>query len=609
MKFKRLRFCNFRSFTGEHTFSFASEPGLCFVDGRNELEPSLGSNGSGKSSIWEALEWVCYGRTSHGLRAQELLSWGEEKRGYWAELEAEEGVLYRSWSPNSLMLNGEPVDQPAVNEWLGLTQVQFNQSVFMAQFTALFLDLSHQERASIFSDVLDLNEWVVRSDKARAGVRTKEAEGNERGRALEKLNGMILAITDRLASMDVHAQEWEKRRQEDLTAIDKELDSAHANLVRAENDRDTHRLVCDAARAALNEVLKDKVAAGRREQDMIRLHTAAQSAVAAVQRDIDRVQEEAAFFRANDVCVLCHQPITSKHREHTSTRLGERLTALEAELAKKKAEVETARIAASSARAELEVLTDDEAKVRLELERATMLLNSAMSQVQINLSAGKKLMADHDRMKIAPNPHLAEKNEVRRDLSKKKIAAADLQKELVVIQEQVEMLKFWTRGFLEIRLFLISEALQQLEMEVSASLLQLGLDGWQVKFSIDRDTASGTVKSGLFISVIAPDAENSVSVAAYSGGESQRLRLAVTMGLSNLLLNSLGLDVNVEIWDEPSTWMSDQGVEDLLDALYLRASSLKKQIWVVDHRTLDFGGFSSVATVVKDKHGVSHIEQ
>jgi ABC-type transport system involved in cytochrome bd biosynthesis fused ATPase/permease subunit len=79
-------------------------------------------------------------------------------------------------------------------------------------------------------------------------------------------------------------------------------------------------------------------------------------------------------------------------------------------------------------------------------------------------------------------------------------------------------------------------------------------------------------------------------------------------GLSNLIRDRTGADIPLEVWDEPTQGLSEEGVLDLLDCLAARAKREDRQIWVVDHRSLGYGGFDGTATVVKTEAG-SHIVQ
>ena len=88
-----------------------------------------------------------------------------------------------------------------------------------------------------------------------------------------------------------------------------------------------------------------------------------------------------------------------------------------------------------------------------------------------------------------------------------------------------------------------------------------------IKFDTERETTTGTVSKGFQVLIYSPDNKEPVPWEAWSGGEAQRLRLAGSMGLASLILDSKGIKSNIEIFDEPSAYLSQSGIEDLVELL------------------------------------------
>ena len=100
-----------------------------------------------------------------------------------------------------------------------------------------------------------------------------------------------------------------------------------------------------------------------------------------------------------------------------------------------------------------------------------------------------------------------------------------------------------------------------------------------------------------------PEWKEPVQFEEWSGGETQRLRLAGDLGLSNLIMERAGLTGMIEFYDEPSKHMSPQGLLDLAETLHQRALDTGKRIFLVDHHLIDFGDLAGVLTVIKDDKG------
>ena len=102
MKLISLGIKNFRSFKNEQVFYFAG-PGFHFLCGDNQTESRLGANGAGKSTVFEALCWLFYGKTSKGMKGSDLCNWEAGKQTEVWLLYEELGSQYRvsrSWKPN-----------------------------------------------------------------------------------------------------------------------------------------------------------------------------------------------------------------------------------------------------------------------------------------------------------------------------------------------------------------------------------------------------------------------------------------------------------------------------------------------------------------------------
>ena len=60
----------------------------------------------------------------------------------------------------------------------------------------------------------------------------------------------------------------------------------------------------------------------------------------------------------------------------------------------------------------------------------------------------------------------------------------------------------------------------------------------------------------------------------------------------------------LEILDEPSQYLSVQGINDLVSVLKDRAMDTHRQIFLIDHRNLDVGAFNGIYTVVRKENSV-----
>jgi energy-coupling factor transporter ATP-binding protein EcfA2 len=143
-----------------------------------------------------------------------------------------------------------------------------------------------------------------------------------------------------------------------------------------------------------------------------------------------------------------------------------------------------------------------------------------------------------------------------------------------------------------------------LELEVNNKLFQLGLENWKVLFAVEGLTKGGKIKKGFTVNIVTPYNMEPVHWNAWSGGESQRLRLAGALGMSDLITAKCKQQPTFEVLDEPSSYLSEAGITSLLSILKDRARQFNKQIFLIDHRKLDTVVFDGTISVVKNHDGI-----
>ena len=617
MRLVRLTIQDWGPFRGRQVFEFPQGPGLYFLWGRNEAEPRLGSNGAGKSRLWEAICWLFFGKTSRGIKAGDAANW-EVGKGAEVSLEyVVDGDLpctaTRSWSPNRWVMvdwTGTQHDlaKDSANQTLshlGLSFAAFLNTVWMPQRADMFLDLKPDAKAAMFSELLGLDRWLDRSKKAS----TLAIEADASCRRLEKDVARITGQLDQIDDHHVHVMhdDWEAKTRARITELERLLaehltrrKTAKQLVVTAEEAdaaaRDELAARIEAHRALLTELagLKDVVAEASRALTKV-----------GVQRDA--VDGHVHFLCKNDHCPTCDQDLDPVMKRENVSKARRTLADLEREEAERAATYKRLIQSQNS-------ITDEADKVQVKVNKQ----RGVVEQAEFKLRDARQALARLDRdlddwedeldaLAVAKNPYaeLLSMSADRRQALKRDLSQA--QRLLDEAEGRHVLFTYWVRGFKEIRLEMIGDALTQLEIEVNSEVSAVGLVGWELRFDVDRETKGGSIQRGFSVHVVSPHNKRPVPWEAWSGGESQRLRMAAQAGLANLSRASTGADINLEVWDEPTDGLGQEGVLDLLKTLETRAVTEQRQIWVVDHHSLSFGGFSGAAGVVKTRKG-SHFD-
>lgn len=613
---KRIRIQSFRSFTDEACFEFPQGPGLFYLTGRNEAEPRLGANGAGKTTLWEAWHWLYFGKTVTGLSAGQIAPWSGAKGTrveYDYDYDDQPYTLGRTWSPNRWYLlhpdgHEELLTQDESNlamDHLGMVQGPFLSTILMAQGEGMFFDLKPEAATTLFSQVLNLDKWLDHSTRARtlASDADKEARGLES--ALARVEGKLSAVVT--SALPYTREEWESKREARLDELEKEYAGVLESLKKSKE-------ALDKANADMDVVSADlaSIAAKRRKLDdrFDREVGQGSKALEALRwsqlKSIDTLEGRIQKVSGNEAaCPTCGHELEAPERREILSDLKAELRAAEVALADIEEELSEVQKAESTLGAEKSVLDAQHRDTQHAMSEARTSSQLCEQKVRSLRSVLDRIEAEVDRVDAEVNPVDAMEAQSRKERTSLEAERAAVSCDLAAAARNHRLYSFWVAGFKDIRLAQVTEALTELEIEVNSCINQLGLVGWKILLKTDTETKSAGTKRGFSVEVISPRNPKPVPWKSWSGGESQRLRVAGNMGLANLIRNRMGISLGVEVWDEPTQFLSPQGVTDLLDALSVRASEESRQIWVVDHRSLGYGAFDGVYTVVKTKTGSS----
>lgn len=576
---------HFKSFTDRVVVDLSTGAGLKFFGGDNQREPRLGANGAGKSSFWDAINFCLYGTAVRGGRAAQLVSWGEKTIyvGTRWRVDGQAVNIERTSAPNKLCLNDQPVEQIDVDRAIGISRARFLQAVLFGQAVPLFLDLSVPDRGVLLDEVLDLSLWMKLSELAakKHKVALNQLAGADRDIAFEK--GREAGLEDP-AVLIAKAEAWQQENQAQISQF---IDA----VAEAEQAEAKYSLTKTAKSFALDALKKTEAST---VNELVSTRGGLLADARRLTSNIVEVEAEAEFFAHTKTCPTCAQQI--------SHELATRREAEKREIVKR---IEIERDMLNSQISGLNTRIDQAQRTQQSYERDHAELTRALHQAEA-------LAAEQDRviMRVTKqieaaaaqiNPHLVaaeELAELRRTIVATRRAAEGTRRR---IHADVIKFDYWSAGFKRVRLFLIKRVLAHLELEVMNAANALGLPGWKIKFTTELETVSGALRPGVHVQVSSPLAEGTWEL--WSGGEAQRLRIAVAIGLATLIQRMAGVSFKFEVFDEPSAWLSAEGIEDLLDCLRRRAEQTGKSLWLCDHRALTYSGFAEIWQVEKTMRG------
>jgi len=624
MRLLKIEGANFKSLRDPFAFEFPKASGLYFMHGENRQSPAMGANAAGKSTLWDAVTWTLYGRTLRGLKASNLVSWGSSKSRrssskYWVRaqlaLSGQIVTIMRQQTPNKILLQVGEGPEIEVNqdglEAIGLLPYQqYTNALVFAQFGSMFLTLQASNKMALFSELLGLDDWLARSRNAGKVAQQYSDSLRDAAAYVRQAKAKLVDLQDRLDDLIASSNEWKAARKKEQDRRDRELVRL-GERKRKLRIEEKHVL---AHLQSLGDQLREAQAQKQHADQDVKYWDAQlsekkkkviaeESEIISLERKLPWL-EEAAIVRNAVLCPTCNRILTQKAAKKAIERVRKFIadtTISTAPLRAARDEAEDGYIAAK----------DAQQKAANELQRVRELMRDKESDRKSLQRTLENVIEDIRTVSssaVERNPFIKRIKTVRDRIQTAEKYVAAKARQVQYIERRVQGAKYWVQGFKDIRLQLTSEFLVQLQVEINRLLPDLGLADWRVVLDIEAETKAKTMRRALTVLVKKPDSPELVPFESWSGGESQRLILAGSMGLSNLVLARYGLSKPIEVWDEPSSYLSEHGILDLLEMLKLRARTERKQIWIVDHRTLEFGGFAGVLTAVKDTTGNTFLE-
>jgi DNA repair exonuclease SbcCD ATPase subunit len=602
---KKLTVTNFRGVQGTIEIEFNQKPGLYYIAGVNKSAPRLGANDAGKSTLFcESYSWVINGRLSRSNRpGNDVVNWqsGSEPAGVVWEfsLDDKPHILARWRNPNKLVLDGFTVEQTDVDKLLPLSDAALRKTLLLDQFGTMFLSLRREEKSRIFSETLNLDVFIRSAERASVAFRDFEALVDKHKVDIAQQTALLAETRDQLELAIKKEEQFEEERNRDLERIRVEYRKAKSEMEEVTDKlnvaRDAHsRAGKTDQRVKLNDL---KLEERKLIQSIAKLESNVVSSSAAEGR-LEATLDQ--YSNSNNTCPECGQKVTNQHIKAKRDEVKAHLASLRQDIKETEATITTARKQANKIRSRIEELEEslvEDEKAQSEVSkwaevslRCQRQVNGLREQLKELKGRENAFTGQCDRLEKRRKQLVTERKETRAELEKAEGVA--------------EVYKFWQKGFKEIRLEQIDTTLLELEIATNKHAEALGLEDWEIQFATDRETAKGTISHGFSVFLYPPGQKEPIAFENYAGGVSQRWQLATTSGLSEILLARSGIDTDFEIFDEPSTHLSAEGIDDLLECLRDRALTQKRRIYLIDHHVLDRGAFDGVFLVIKDKNGI-----
>lgn len=572
----------------ELTFPFPENNGLYLITGKNLHQPSLGSNAVGKSTIIAALVWCLYGKTPKLERGKCLLN-NKQTGGYSVSLQFTTDIphtLIRTWSPNSIKLDDLEVDQDTITKLIGTTFEQFLYSVCFPQKGTNFLDLTSTEKLNFLSDLFELDKWVKAVEMCKTELTTLNTE-LERSQLRNELRVMdITPVKESIQSLTTKQDEWELNRTLELVALNTEIKHLNHPVMEAVVATPTIEVKEADIIADLNHLKREIQVIQNKVRDLTSRRAVNHSRLTNVQQELAKLLPK--------ICPTCKQTMSIVEYEK-----------FEAELtSQEKLRKDGDEILARQLDCQVEALHKLEER-QSTIQELLGLLKEASHESALAEEQQKRyetLQLQAEKLKEATNPYQEQLEGLKAKLEGLERGLGAHLKQNAELSKQISQYEYWKGAFPRIRLQVLDSLTTELEIYFNAAFGQIGLP-WELRLSTVRELADESLKPELTLTLFQDGEE--MSIPGMSGGEYQRLKLIVTLGLAELIKARKGTNLNLLVFDEPLSSLSDVGIEAMLNLFQEIGQS--QVVLLVEHLVLSKTNFSGIFEIIKNTDGYSSI--
>lgn len=631
--------------------------GLVMVAGQNNDETSADSNGSGKSSLADAVSWCFWGTTARNVGGDEVINTAAGKDTKVSITVDDDGEVYRvdryrkaKKFKNGLYLYkleaGQWVDltkgtnaqtQKQIERLLGCSEEVFNAAVYSGQemmpdiprMTDKQLKLLVEQAAGV--DVL-ASAYDVARERLRGVAQTRSETQVAFDRSVER-HGDATTSIERLSDQ---SNQWDSNQVVKIANLKQQTIDAKTQFELGKNElneEDEKQL-----RASIEECeqrIGAVTAERQREAVLLNDYQQAQHAIATLQKKI--ATEETTVANAsrsvanaeanleqvkNGVgkpCGSCSRPLEADHLQAAIDRAQAQLTAVVADrdgflkqLASAQARLPAAEKLLKGAEDALNQhrvsMTDvsGEGQKLANLRRELQIIETTKSEVERLRQRALNIGEQWKREATAANPFAAMIKQANDDILMRaaemdaaKKAALEAQEEEGYAQSVVDV--FAPAGVRAHRLDEATPYLNERTAHYLGSLADGAIEAYWT--TLTENKSNGDLREKFSVTV--EKQGSAPSFAALSGGEKRKVRLACALALQDLVATRAAKNIELWIGDEIDDALDPAGLERLMGVLEEKARD-RGSVLVISHNDIqDFARKTITVTKANGRATVS----
>lgn len=522
-------------------------------------------NGSGKSTILDALAFVLFGKPYRNIKLGQLVNRFNDK-DLEVEVEFEIGKdkysIMRGYKPAKFnivkngqelnILSAKKLNQEEIDKLLGINYVLFKNIVAVAStYNKPFLMLSASERRNLIEAIFNI--YVI------ASMLNEVKRRNKMNQTQQQLNAATMSgLTEQAASVEKFVNETskivEKFEQDKKTAIQKlELDIKNEESIVVQCEKNIS--IADKKSTELAEQIDDR--------EITQAYTNKKSDLTTTERIVKEIHDTLETLKNQSVCPMCGSELTN---EHAATHIEE----LNAKLEKNESDIKNLVDSVTDLENKLKKIRDNKKLYDvIAVKRADQVnrLTAAKSHVE-NL-----LQQKHQQASSSCNINVEQYKQHFNSLQSR---ISDLTADMTSLDKKINLDKVLTEilGDSGLKTFFFKQLLPQLNSQVNKYITAFKL---QITLEFDQN-----------LDAIIQQGKYECEYASFSAGERARIDMAILLAFFDISRNISNWSCNVLFIDEVMDGGVDTaGVEQFISTLFNVVSGDMHQklgIYLISHK-------------------------
>jgi len=599
IKLKELHLENFRSWENLHLTNL-DQKGLCLING---------INGSGKSSVRQALEYLLLDTISDEIPVREIPRNGNTECKISCKLEKDgdeiEIIRYRNHKKKGnnkyLIVNGNQFPDESVKEGnlsevqkrieqvLGIDKYSLFVSTIFSSNSPSFPALPESSRKDILYDTLDLHKYNKYYERAKTKRLEIEKEIDKYKNKIIIIDNSIRDKKDQLKDFKNKIKKWESKNENDIKGLkgrlldlkvldtepyDKKIKRLKERFFTVDNEKIS---ILEEKRARINNKVIEL------KQELMNLRKTVE--------DIENGTNQCPLLEKE-----CKE--LEEHNNELYNKYKPQLDRLELSYENERRKLNEIVEGLATLNSQVEKNSELTSKMeKLEQQKREIELNNS------NIEDRKQDLINRiNEIEKEENPYLSLMKNTAVKLIEDESTRKEYLDKIKNLEDEIQYYKYWETGFSKKGIPNLKAENFLIEVENRTNKILSMLDkNLYVKIDSQSKLQSGDIREKISYKVFSPDRPNITDFKSYSAGQRQRIKIADIFAFNELISN-----FNFMILDEILELSLDEsGKEDVMTFLRSMTSKLDS-IFVISHSQQIKDKFDSIIDI-EMRGGISKI--